>query len=107
MVVTFLYPAIQGMDKNRVESDRKFFKIPALLSCERGNSAENGMGIFKIYVIFNFLALDFLVYKIKEWEFQRNFCRSLPIFYKYIPCRYIIILPLERAQTGPSIKCFF
>ena len=31
----------QGMYKNRVENDRNFFEIPALLSCEQGNSAEN------------------------------------------------------------------
>ena len=27
----------QGMYKNRVNNDRFFFAIPALLSCERGN----------------------------------------------------------------------
>ena len=37
------------MYKNRVENDRIVFEIPALLSCECGNPAENGMGKFKIY----------------------------------------------------------
>ena len=30
-----------GMYKNRVENNRIFFEIPALLSCEQGNSALN------------------------------------------------------------------
>ena len=41
-------------------------------------------GKFKIeyiYIILNFSALDFLVGKIKEREFQKYFCRSLPYFY--------------------------
>ena len=38
----------QAMYKNRVENDRNFFEIPTLLSCERGISAENGWGKFKI-----------------------------------------------------------
>ena len=33
------------------------------------------------YVILNFPALDFLVHKIKEREFQKMFYRSLPYFY--------------------------
>ena len=37
-----------GMYKNRVENDRNFFETPAVLFCERGNSAENKMGKFKI-----------------------------------------------------------
>ena len=39
-------------NKNRVENNRNFFEIPALLSCERGNPAENGAGKFKIYMLF-------------------------------------------------------
>ena len=35
------------MYKNRVENYRNYFEIPSLLSCERGNSAENGVGKFK------------------------------------------------------------
>ena len=35
------------------------------------------------YVILNFPALDFLIHKIKEWEFQKKFCRSLSNFYTY------------------------
>ena len=42
----------QGMYKNRVENMRNFFEIPALLSCEQGNPAENGAGKFKITYIF-------------------------------------------------------
>ena len=38
------------MYKNRVENNRKFFwNFRTLLSCKRGNSAENGAGKFKIY----------------------------------------------------------
>ena len=60
-------------NKDRVEND-------ILLTCKQGNSAENGAGKFKIYVILNFSALDFLVHKIKEKEFQKSFFRSLPYF---------------------------
>ena len=42
----------QGMYKNRVENNRKILKIIALLYWERGNSAENGAGKFKIYMLF-------------------------------------------------------
>ena len=39
--------------KNRVENNKFFFfEIHALLSCERGNSAENGAGKFKICMLF-------------------------------------------------------
>ena len=36
-----------------------------------------------VYVVLNFCALDFLVGKIKEWEFQKVFYHSLPYFYTY------------------------
>ena len=63
----------------------KMFEIPALLTCERGNSAEIGAKKFKIYVILNIPTLHFLVCKIKEPEFQKKFCRPLPYFYTYLP----------------------
>ena len=71
------------MYKNRVKNDRKCFEIPALLSCKRGNLAENGSGKFKIYIILNLPTLDFHIRKIKEQEFQKNFCRSLPYSYTF------------------------
>ena len=40
------------MYNNRVENDRIFFEIPALLSCGQGNPAENGVGKFKKYMLF-------------------------------------------------------
>ena len=40
------------MYKNRVENDRNIFKSSALLSCERGNLAENGVGKLKRYMLF-------------------------------------------------------
>ena len=40
------------MYKNRVENDRNIFESSALLSCERGNPAENRVGKFKIYKLF-------------------------------------------------------
>ena len=63
------------MYKNRLENNIKIFEIPALLSCERGNSAENRAGKSKIhiYVILNFATLDFLIRKIKEQKFQKKF----------------------------------
>ena len=39
------------MYKNRVENDRFFFEITALLSWERGNSAEKEVGKLKIYML--------------------------------------------------------
>ena len=73
------------MYKNRVENDIKQFEIPTLLSCERGNSAENRVGKFKIYtnVILNFPTMDFLVRNIKGQEFQKFLYLSLPNFYTY------------------------
>ena len=62
--------------KKRVGND---IKIPALLSCEGGTSAENGAGKFKRHVILNFPALDFLVRKIKDRESRaKKLYRSLP-----------------------------
>ena len=44
---------VQGyMYKNRVENNRFFFEIPALLYCKRENLAENGAGKFTIYMLF-------------------------------------------------------
>ena len=72
-----LYLVIRVCIKNRVKNDRKLFEISALLSCKRGNSSENGLGKFKIYVI-----LNFLIHKIKEREFQNFFLWfSTLIFY--------------------------
>ena len=39
----------QGMYKKRVGND---IKIPAILSCEGGTSAENGAGKFKRHMLF-------------------------------------------------------
>ena len=73
------------MYKNRVNYDRIFFEIPALLSCEQGNLAEIGAEKFKIYTCYSeFPTLDFLIRKIKEREFRKVFCHSLPPFF-YIP----------------------
>ena len=42
----------QGLYKNRVENDRNCFEIPTLLSCEQRNSAGNGAGKMKKYILF-------------------------------------------------------
>ena len=48
-------------------------------------SSAEGAG--KLKIILNFPALDFLVGKIKEREFQKSLCRSLPYFiYTYLLC---------------------
>ena len=39
----------EGMYKNTVENDKKYFNFPALLSCKQENSAENRAEKFKIY----------------------------------------------------------
>ena len=53
IVKIFLYRKYQGLYKIRVKNDRKIFEIPT----QRGNSAENGAGKFKIYtyVILNYI----------------------------------------------------
>ena len=85
-MILFSYMINEGMYKNRVGNDRKIFEIPALLSCERGNLAENRPGKFKIYtmyvnVILNFPTMVFLFNKKKEPEFQIFFCHFVyPIF---------------------------
>ena len=75
----------QGRYKKRVKNDGFFFEIPTLLSCKRGNPAENRVGKFKIYmyVILNFPALDFLVHMIKEREFKKKICHALSYIYTY------------------------
>ena len=67
------------MYQNRVKNDRIFFEILTLL---QGNQ-ESG----KIQYILNFptCTLDFLIHKIKEWEFQNSFCHSLPYFIHTMP----------------------
>ena len=90
--------ASQGMYKNRIEDDRKILEITSLLSCKRGNSAESGAVKFKLYVILNFPALDFLVSKIKEWEFQKKSVvllkntKTIPKIYShaYVCCKKIL-----------------
>ena len=66
-----------------VENNIIFLEIPVILSCERGNSAENGMGKLKKYMLFWIFTQDFLIHKIKEQEFQKKFCCSLPYSYTY------------------------
>ena len=47
----------QGIYKKRVQNDRNFFEIPAILSCEQGNPQQKSSKK-KIYVCsLNFLAL--------------------------------------------------
>ena len=52
-----------------------------------------------MYVIFCIFLLcfqlNFLIRKIKEWEFQKNYCRFLPYFYTY------------PAHNDPSESMFF
>ena len=44
-----------------------------------------GGGNLERYVILNCHALDFLIFKIKEQEFQKKkFCRSLSYYYTYL-----------------------
>ena len=53
--------------------------------------------IQNIKVILNFPALDFLILKIKEREFQKYFCHSLPYFYTYPALKYV--LPILQQQN--------
>ena len=55
-----------------------FFLTPALLS-----RAEK-CGEIQIHnIILKFPALDFFIWKIKEWEIKNSFCCSLPYFSIY------------------------
>ena len=77
-----------GMYKNRVNNNRNFFPILRFL-------------------------LNFLVCKIKEWEFQKKFCLSLPYFYTYIhlACGDLqlffftncIILAVQKQRTNQNV----
>ena len=48
----FFIKAICLIVDNRVDNNRIYFEIPALLSCEWRNSVGNGAGNFKIYLLF-------------------------------------------------------
>ena len=78
--------------KNRVRNGRKIFEIPALLSIPNPNEELQSGKFKKVYIVstmnFDFFffpifsALDFLISKIKEREFQISFSVVLyHIFY--------------------------
>ena len=50
---------------------KNVFDFPSFI-CVGGNKEG------KNWIHFNFPALVFLIHKIKEWEFQKYFCHSLP-----------------------------
>ena len=60
----------------------KKFEIPAILSCTMRKSRAGKFNIIyiPIYIILNLPALDFLVGKIKEWEFANLSVVLYPIF---------------------------
>ena len=93
--------------KHRVKNDRKSCENLSLLSCEWGHSAENGSGKFKVesmHVTMNFLALNFLVYKIKNCVgFSNIFCHSLPCFYTYFENSDSHLLPQGVNKTSGKI----
>ena len=66
------------------------------------------VGKFKItYNFLNFL-LNFLVCKIKEWEFQKKFCRTLPNFYIYpANLKRMFYFPIQNCIHGYHIWLLF
>ena len=54
------YLANKEIQSGKIQNNKYFFNFPVLR-----------------------LMLNFLVCKIKEWEFEKKFCRSLPYFYTY------------------------
>ena len=77
MVVVF-----QGVYKYRIKNDVISFEIPILLTWKRGNSA----GKFKLFVLFWIFHSGFpCSFKIKEWQFQKQFCHSLYYYFLCIP----------------------
>ena len=81
----------------------RFLKFPLFYLANELIQQKNGVGKFKkIHVILNFPALDFLVHKIKERKFQKNFYRSLPYFYTYPDSSQIAKRP---SYHHISVKC--
>ena len=79
-------------------NDRKNFEFPVHLSSEQGNlEQENFKIILWIWIFPLFSALDFLVWKIKEREFQNSFFHSLPYFY--------IIYTLQNIILHTCVSC--
>ena len=77
MVVVF-----QGVYKYRIKNDITSFEIPILLTWKRGNSA----GKFKLFVSFRIFHSGFpCSFKIKEWQFQKQFCHSLYYYFYAYP----------------------
>ena len=92
------------MLKNRVENDRKlFWNSRSFILRTRKISRKRSGKIQNIYVILNFPALDFLVHKIKEWEFQKN-CLSFFTLLIYIPWMEV---PLCRNGLKGNLENFF
>ena len=72
------------MYKNRIKNDRNFFEIPASFILGMRKFRAGKFKITYIFLIFPlYFLLNFLIRKVKEREFQKNFCRSLPYFYTY------------------------
>ena len=73
------------MYKNRGKEEQNFFKNScSFILRTRKSSRKQCWKIQNIHAILNFPALDFLICKIKEQEFLKKICRSLPLFL-YIP----------------------
>ena len=51
-------------------------------------------------IILNFPTLDFLIQKIKEWEIQNSFCRSLPYFSIYPGMYYVVTNYTSRKNSA-------
>ena len=49
----------------------------------------------------NFPTHDILVWKIKEWEFQKKLCCSSTYFYTYVPC-ILLVSVLKYTRKGKS-----
>ena len=74
------------MYKNRVENVRTFFwNSHSFILPTRKSSRKQSRKIQNIYLILNFPTLNFLIRKIKEWEFQKKKLSFFTLLL-YIPC---------------------
>ena len=74
------------MTKNNKKSGSFMNKeIQIQITIEWGNSKKN------IYIVQNFFTLNFLIWKHKEWEFQKHFCSAYPPFDSWVDQKSFIL----------------
>ena len=94
------------MYKNRVENDRIFFwNSHSFILRMRKFTRKRSRKIQNIYVILNFPALDFIIHKIKEWEFQKKILSFFTLFL-YISLVNDVLWGIKKGKTIVAIIIF-